>query len=134
MACGSTCGNPILSLPDPDTLSAMIAAGEGPRFAEPWQAEAFALTLALHRAGAFAWGEWADAFAARRLAAPDPDAARYFDDWLDTLEALVAARAIVGAGDLARRKAQWTQAYESTPHGHPVELPAEMRDRAIQKT
>lgn len=111
-----------MSLPDPDTLSAMIAAGEGPRFAEPWQAEVFALTIALQRAGAFAWGEWADAFAKRRLAAPDPDAARYFDDWLATLESLVAERAIVGAHDLAQRKAQWIHAYEVTPHGHPVEL------------
>lgn len=116
-----------MSLPDPDVLAAMIAAGEGPRFAEPWQAEVFALTLALHRAGAFAWGDWAEAFGARRTAVPDPDAARYFADWLDTLEDLVAARAIIGAGDLARRKAEWVHAYESTPHGHPVEL-------AIQKT
>ena len=111
-----------MSLPDPDTLSAMIAAGEGPRFAEPWQAEVFALTIALHRAGAFGWSEWATAFGARRTATPDPEAARYFDDWLATLEQLVAARAIVGEHDLARRKAQWIHAYEVTPHGHPVEL------------
>ena len=32
---------------------------EGPVFAEPWQAQAFALTLSLHEQGLFTWPEWA---------------------------------------------------------------------------
>ena len=30
-------------------------------FDEPWQAEAFALAVTLHAAGAFSWTEWAEA-------------------------------------------------------------------------
>ena len=30
-------------------------------FAEPWQAEAFALAVALHEKGLFSWSEWAEA-------------------------------------------------------------------------
>ena len=36
---------------------------DGPVFAEPWQARAFALALALHEAGLFSWNEWAAALA-----------------------------------------------------------------------
>jgi len=35
------------------------ADAQGPVFREPWQAQAFAMTLALHAKGVFAWGEWA---------------------------------------------------------------------------
>jgi len=34
---------------------------DGPVFAEPWQAQAFALALQLHEQGAFTWTEWAAA-------------------------------------------------------------------------
>src|SRR6185437_4819675 len=49
---------------------------DGPVFREPWQAEPFAMTLALHERGVFSWGEWAAALAAeikRAQAAGDPD-------------------------------------------------------------
>lgn len=39
---------------------ATIEATEGPAFSEPWQAQAFALVLALHEQGLFAWSEWAE--------------------------------------------------------------------------
>jgi hypothetical protein len=39
------------------------------------------------------------------------------------LERLVAAKQVLSAADLDRRKAAWTQAYLATPHGQPVELP-----------
>ena len=29
-------------------------------FAEPWQAQAFAMTVALHDRGLFSWNEWAE--------------------------------------------------------------------------
>ena len=40
-----------------------------PVFAEPWQAQAFAMTLQLHQRGLFSWPEWAAALAARISAA-----------------------------------------------------------------
>ena len=32
---------------------------EGPVFREPWEAQAFAMVVALHERGLFGWGEWA---------------------------------------------------------------------------
>jgi hypothetical protein len=37
----------------------------GPAFSEPWQAEAFALTLQLARAGHFSWTDWVGTFSMR---------------------------------------------------------------------
>ena len=49
---------------------------DGPVFREPWEAQAFAMTLALHERGLFRWPEWAAALAVeikRAQAAGDPD-------------------------------------------------------------
>jgi len=42
-------------------------------FAEPWQAQAFALTLKLHENGAFTWTEWAEALSAELATDPGDD-------------------------------------------------------------
>jgi nitrile hydratase accessory protein len=101
---------------------------EGPVFEEAWQAEAFALTVRLHEAGCFSWNEWAATLAGvlrevRERGEVD-DGSRYYDHWLAALEHLVIAKQVLSASDLDRRKAAWTQAYLSTPHGQPVELQA----------
>jgi nitrile hydratase accessory protein len=88
-------------------------------FDEPWQAQAFALTLALHARGAFAWSEWANALAEAIAARPD---APYYEAWLTALEALVSAKGLSDGAELTTRKDAWTRAYLSTPHGQPVEL------------
>ena len=36
---------------------------DGPVFREPWEAQAFAMALALHGRGLFTWNEWAAALA-----------------------------------------------------------------------
>jgi nitrile hydratase accessory protein len=100
---------------------------EGPAFAEPWQAEAFALTVRLHEAGCFAWTEWADTLAAvlreaRDRGEPD-DGSHYYDHWLAALERLVTAKRVLRTSDLEQRKAAWAEAYLTTPHGQPVVLP-----------
>ena len=49
---------------------------DGPVFREPWEAQAFAMALALHERGLFTWNEWAATLAAeinRAQAAGDPD-------------------------------------------------------------
>jgi len=49
---------------------------DGPVFREPWEVQAFAMTLALHERGVFTWKEWAAALAdeiQRAQAAGDPD-------------------------------------------------------------
>jgi nitrile hydratase accessory protein len=110
-----------------DRLAGLPRDAEGPVFAEPWQAQAFALTLRLHEAGCFAWAEWTAALAAelRRAAEcgePDNDAAHYYDHWVAALEALVTAKGLTDPATLERRKHAWAEAYRRTPHGRPVEL------------
>ena len=99
---------------------------DGPVFAEPWQARAFALALALHEAGLFTWSEWAAALAeeiARAQAAGDADAGdTYYNHWLATLEKLIAAKG-TASSDLQRRyRDACDHAADRTPHGKPIEL------------
>ena len=47
----------------------------GPVFAEPWQAQAFALAVRLSSQGHFTWKEWAEALAAELAAAVERDEA-----------------------------------------------------------
>ena len=112
-----------MSGPDLAALPRLPRDAEGPVFAEPWQAQAFALALQLHEQGAFTWPEWAQALS-RRLAAagPDDDGARYYEHWLATLEDLVAAKRLADPRALAARKDAWAAAYARTPHGKPVEF------------
>src|SRR5690348_2613651 len=71
---------------------------DGPVFREPWEAQAFALTLALYRKGLFTWPEWAATLAEeikRAQAAGDPDTGHtYYRHWLNALERLVAEKRI----------------------------------------
>lgn len=114
------------SPPDPRRLPGLPEADGAPVFAEPWMAQAFALTLQLHERGLFSWPEWADALARQIAAAQragDPDRGdTYFRHWLATLEALVASRIAGGADELARLRRAWDQAARRTPHGRPIEL------------
>ena len=88
-------------------------------FEEPWQAQAFALTIQLHAQGAFTWTEWAAALAAAIKADPD---APYYESWLSALETLALERGLTERSALKKRKEAWAHAYETTPHGKPVEL------------
>ena len=92
-------------------------------FDEPWQAQAFALTLNLHERGAFDWSEWAAALAAHRAATSDDGGAGYFDSWLAALESLVLAKGLAARSEIDARTTDWRRAYEATPHGRPVVLP-----------
>ena len=95
-------------------------------FAEPWQAQAFALAVRLSEAGHFTWQEWTLALGAQLQAAaergePD-DGSRYYEHWLATLEQLVTSKGLADVQTLALRKDEWVAAYRKTPHGQPVEL------------
>ena len=98
----------------------------GPVFAEPWQAQAFALAVKLSGQGYFTWKEWAAALAEEIKAASArgevDDGTHYYEYWLAALERLVTQRGLTDAGALAERKEAWADAYRHTPHGKPVEL------------
>ena len=99
---------------------------EGPVFREPWEAQAFAMALALHERGVFTWTEWAETLGAeikRAQAAGDPDTGEtYYRHWLATLERLVAAKGVATADLLHRTRDAWDHAADRTPHGRPIEL------------
>ena len=99
---------------------------DGPVFCEPWEAQAFAMTLALHERGLFSWVEWAEALAAQIAAAQaagDPDAGdTYYRHWLAALEGLVARKGASSGDELARYRPAWDHAADRTPHGQPIEL------------
>jgi nitrile hydratase accessory protein len=99
---------------------------DGPVFAEPWQAQAFALAVKLSEQGHFTWTEWAAALADEVKAAADrgepDDGSRYYEYWLAALERLVEAKGLVGPAALLERKEAWADAYRHTPHGKPIEL------------
>lgn len=111
-----------MSGPDLAALPRLPRDAEGPVFAEPWQAQAFALTLRLHEQGAFTWTEWAHALSEALARDPHDDGARYYDHWVAALEGLVTGRGLAGAAELADRKTAWRDAYLRTPHGQPVSL------------
>jgi nitrile hydratase accessory protein len=99
---------------------------DGPVFREPWEAQAFAMTLALHERGVFTWSEWAAALGAEikhAHAAGDPDTGEtYYLHWLAALERLVAEKGVTSGETLARTKHAWEHACKRTPHGMPIEL------------
>jgi len=95
-------------------------------FAEPWQAQAFALAVKLSEQGYFTWKEWAAGLAeelqaAARRGEPD-DGSRYYEHWLTALERLVTAKGLTNQTALLTRREAWAEAYRATPHGTPVEL------------
>ena len=100
----------------------------GPVFAEPWQAQAFALAVKLSEQGRFTWKEWAAALAEELKSAADrgepDDGSRYYHHWLAALECLVTAKGLSDPAAMLARKEAWAEAYRHTPHGKPVELAA----------
>ena len=99
---------------------------DGPVFREPWEAQAFAMALALHERGVFSWNEWADTLSAeikRAQAAGDPDTGEtYYRHWLAALERLIAAKGVTTPETLHRYRDAWDHAADRTPHGAPIEL------------
>jgi nitrile hydratase accessory protein len=99
---------------------------EGPVFREPWEAQAFAMAVALHERGVFTWSEWADMLGdeiRRAQAAGDPDTGEtYYRHWLAALERIVARKRIADATTLQRYRDAWEHAAGRTPHGTPIEL------------
>ncbi|MFN3953468.1 MAG: nitrile hydratase accessory protein [Pararhodobacter sp.] len=90
-------------------------------FDEPWQAQVFALTLALHERGLFSWPEWAQALGAA-LGDAAPDGSDYYARWLVALETLLEARGQADNTEIAALAARWQVAAHATPHGQPIRL------------
>jgi nitrile hydratase accessory protein len=116
------------------TLPALRAAlpglprdADGPVFKAPWEAQAFALTLALHARGEFSWQEWAQTLGAvigelRTRGVPDTGE-DYYRHWLTALERIAIRKGLVIETRLVARQQEWVEAARRTPHGRPIRLP-----------
>jgi nitrile hydratase accessory protein len=130
----SISGTTILNSPDPvrasvgnlDPLPGLPRDEAGPVFAEPWQAQAFALAVKLSEQGYFTWKEWADSLAGELADAAERDEAddgsEYYQHWLTALEKSVTSKGLTDVATLFERKEAWADAYRHTPHGKPVQL------------
>ncbi|MEQ8479596.1 MAG: nitrile hydratase accessory protein [Hoeflea sp.] len=94
-----------------------------PVFAEPWQAQAFALAVALNERGLFSWSEWATALS-RELAGPGAaqDGGDYYAHWLAALETLLTEKGVAGPETVEALTTSWQRAARATPHGQPIRL------------
>jgi len=95
-------------------------------FRAPWEAQAFAMALALHERGAFTWKEWAQVLGeviAEVRQRGEPDTGEdYYRHWLTALERVTTRKGIVTDAMLKQRRTQWEAAARRTPHGKPIEL------------
>jgi nitrile hydratase accessory protein len=93
-----------------------------PVFSEPWQAQAFAMTVHLHAQGLFTWPEWAAALTAQLKGVSGDDGSTYYLHWLDALEQMVLRKQVGTPDQLHALEHAWEAAAERTPHGQPIEL------------
>ena len=105
---------------------------EQPVFSEPWQAQAFALTLQLHAAGWFSWQEWSRYLAETIRTDGRPDESGndpYYRHWLTALEKLVMDKQLLSETEHRQRQQDWDDAARHTPHGQPITLKQTRRPR-----
>jgi nitrile hydratase accessory protein len=121
--------NPEAAVEATRALPGIPQDADGPVFREPWEAQAFAMALALHARGLFTWSEWAAALASeirRAQTAGDPDSGEtYYRHWLATLENLVSAKGVASSEIQQRYRDAWDHAADRTPHGSPIMLKPE---------
>lgn len=119
-----------MSLPeDVKRLPGLVTQDDEAVFAEPWQAQAFAMTVKLHEKGLFTWVEWAAALSQEIAAAgPDDAAENYYMRWLAALEKITQEKDALSEAECLERKNAWDRAARATPHGSPIELGAETRN------
>ena len=88
-----------------------------PAFEAPWQAQAFAMVVALHEKGLFTWPDWAATLGAAIERHDD-----YHDAWIEALEAMLARHGVAEGGEIEALAEAWARAAEATPHGGPIVL------------
>ena len=100
-------------------LPALPRDSDGPVFAEPWEAQAFAMAVKLAESGVFTWGEWAETIGAELHREPGRP---YYQCWLAALETLAERKGVMTAEEHLARIAAWDRAARATPHGKPIAL------------
>ena len=91
-----------------DLIAAARALAPEAVFAEPWEARAFAVAVALCEAGQFRWAEFQQSLieeigAAEKTGRTTSGGADYYRHWLGALTRLLDAKDIVGRAELKAR-------------------------------
>lgn len=92
---------------------------DGPVFAEPWEAQVFAMAVKLNEAGVFNWTEWTETLGYELQGWPQRP---YYESWLAAVEKLVEAKGVMSEAERLIRIAAWDRAAKATPHGQPINL------------
>ncbi|WP_233385439.1 nitrile hydratase accessory protein [Methylobacterium sp. C25] len=96
---------------------------DAPRpFAEPWEAQIFALVVGLQDAGVITSGEWAEALSAAIRPADAPERPADYAHWLAALETILARKRIADGTAIEGRRDAFLRAAQATPHGQPILL------------
>jgi nitrile hydratase accessory protein len=112
-----------LSRPDGALRAGLLSGPDEPVFSEPWQAEAFAMTVALHERGLFSWSEWAAALSTEvKRPGVAADGNDYYQCWLRALETLLADKGVTDPASVDAMTEAWQRAAHATPHGKPILL------------
>ena len=90
-------------------------------FNEPWEAEAFALTLSLYRRGLFTWDEWANTLGS--VIHGEESSLPYYQQWLLALGKIISSKGILTDEEVSERCYEWEEVLKTTPHGKPLKLP-----------
>ena len=107
----------------PFSLRGGGGAGDARVFCEPWEAQAFALVVALQDQGIITAAEWAQALGAEvHGGQAAPDGHDYYELWLAALEKLLATKGIASETTVGQLAASWERAAHATPHGKPILL------------
>lgn len=86
-----------------------IAGDADVKFAEPWEAKAFAIIVELSRAGHFSWSDWVDCFSKEVAAADALEAAglvskTYYEQWLNAAETLLIEKGVTSRAQLQAKR------------------------------
>jgi nitrile hydratase accessory protein len=115
--------------PPPGLVPAMPRDADGPVFREPWEAQSFAMAVALYERGFFTWPQWSAVLGdeiKRAQAAGDPDTGEnYYRHWQNALERIVAETGLTDSDSFARYHDAWQRAATRTPHGSSIVLAPE---------
>lgn len=99
-------------------------------FAHPWEAQVFAMVVALRDSGLFTAEEWAMALGTAIRPDGLPEAPADYGRWLDALEAVLASKRVCSASDIDARRDAFLRAARATPHGEPIRLANDPRHAA----
>jgi nitrile hydratase accessory protein len=90
-------------------LSRSLPLDRDLKFAEPWEAKAFAIVVSLAEAGHIRWPEWVECFSKEVAAATAEEACggqprSYYAQWLNAAETLLAEKGLALPDQLAARR------------------------------